>query len=157
MEEEELKKILGKAGKWLAVRDRCERELRQKLRDWEVPAENLEPLTDQLKSLGFIDDERFAMSFVSGHLKMKGWGKNKIKSALFQKGISESLINKSLLEFENEDWKEALDKAIAKAYRSGHSSVDYQAKQKLVRHLMGKGFSYDEIAARVKSNSGWEE
>ncbi len=157
MEEEELKKILVKAGKWSAVRDRCERELRNKLKDWEVPPDKMESITEKLKSLGFIDDDRFAMGFVSGHLKLKGWGKNKIKSALFQKGIKESLINKALLAFEKEDWKEALDKAIAKAYRSRHSTVDYQAKQKLVRHLMGKGFNYDDIAARVQINPGDKE
>jgi regulatory protein len=78
----------------------------------------------------FLNEERFAKSYVRGKFYIKKWGKNKIKLNLLQKGISEKLILKSFSEINQEDYVKELKLLIEKLQPLGKGLKEYQKNKK---------------------------
>jgi regulatory protein len=140
----------AKASNWCSRQERCMSDFKTKCYQWSVPEEFRDRLRQELIEAQLIDDERFARSFISGHLRIKGWGASKIRAALSQKGISGELVTPLLSEMEGEEWDGALKKALEKALRNGHKLSDKNHTIKLVKHLMSKGFAYEEVRKVIK-------
>lgn len=94
---------------------------------------------DTLCSYGYISDKYYAEMFVKSKQEQKG--KMYIKSALKQKGVSDSIIKEVLEDFESdEDCILVLANKFLK-----NKKDDGKLKEKLYRHLLGKGFEYGEV------------
>ena len=101
-----------------------------------------EPAIDYLIERGIVDDSRYAARLTES-LSQKNIGANKIKEKLYAKGFSSQTINDciSALETSDEDY---FDKAlILKIRKFGEAPIEeLKLKQKALRHLIAKGFSY---------------
>ena len=101
-----------------------------------------EPAIDYLIERGIVDDSRYAGRLTES-LSQKNIGANKIKEKLYAKGFSSQTINDciSALETSDEDY---FDKAlILKIRKFGEAPIEeLKLKQKALRHLIAKGFSY---------------
>src|SRR5512146_1149264 len=53
---------------------------------------------DQLKEKGFLDDYQFGKQYAEEKIRLKSWGRNKLKAELIKKGISHAVIDKILKE-----------------------------------------------------------
>jgi regulatory protein len=97
-----------------------------------------------------VDDLRYAKRLTIGFADKK-IGPNKIKEKLYAKGFTSQVINECIeaLETTEEDY---FDKAlILKIRKFGEEPIeDIKLKQKALRHLISKGFSY-AIANKVVS------
>jgi regulatory protein len=99
-----------------------------------------------LKEKGFIDDKVFADHFIDEKLKKKRWGRNKIKSALFSKDISQSIINESFssLDEGETDFELAFELAQKKLNQLIKRKTDPKKYyQKISTFLISKGIEYD--------------
>ena len=136
-----MSELLQKIGRYCAYQDRCFSEVRTKLRALECPEEDVDPIIDKLVKGGFIDEARFAQSFVRGKFKIKGWGKVKIRSHLKAKFIPEAFIQQAFKsEIKQKDYLNRLQQEIDKKVSSPKLLADFEEKQKLVRYLMQKGY-----------------
>ena len=63
-------------------RERCTSEVREKMRALKLDEEVKDRLLEDLKELGVFDDKRYIEAFINGKVRIKRWGKNKIKAAL---------------------------------------------------------------------------
>ena len=101
-----------------------------------------EPAIDYLIERGIVDDSRYAGRLTES-LSQKNIGANKIKEKLYAKGFSSQTINDciSALETSDEDY---FDKALTlKIRKFGEAPIEeLKLKQKALRHLIAKGFSY---------------
>ena len=101
-----------------------------------------EPAIDYLIERGIVDDSRYAARLTES-LSQKNIGANKIKEKLYAKGFSSQTINDciSALETSDEDY---FDKALTlKIRKFGEAPIEeLKLKQKALRHLIAKGFSY---------------
>lgn len=99
-----------------------------------------------------VNDLRFAKRLTLSYAE-KNIGPNKIKEKLYSKGFSSSVINDCVSELETSD-EEYFDKAlILKVRKFGEEPIeDIKLKQKALRHLISKGFSYS-IANKAISHS----
>jgi SOS response regulatory protein OraA/RecX len=95
-----------------------------------------------LKENRFVDDERFVESFVRSKVKAS-WGRQKIVAALRAKRIPSALIEQYCAQIPAEDYQEQLRSAIEKWQRL-HPNVEH-AREKLIRHLLTKGYGMGEI------------
>ena len=94
---------------------------------------------DTLCEYGYISDKYYAEMFVKSKQEQKG--KMYLKNALKQKGVSDSIINEVLENFESdEDCIMLLANKFLK-----NKKDDGKLKEKLYRHLLGKGFEYGEV------------
>ena len=130
-----------KIRRFCEYQDRCEAEVRRKMAQLLVPAGERDSLMEQLKEERFVDDKRFAESFMRGKMNQKRWGRVKIRIELQQHGISASVISKVMSEMDETRYGENLRYLVEKWRRENPDGE----RAKMVRHLMGKGYTADEI------------
>ena len=65
-----------------AIQDRCQWEVKKKMKEWGISDEIIENILTDLILEKFVDEQRFAESFCRGKFKIKRWGKIKIKNEL---------------------------------------------------------------------------
>jgi regulatory protein len=136
--------IITKLERYCAYQDRCAQEVLTKLRSLQVEEKEAQQILRLLKNDGFVDDERYAQSYIRGKVGLKQWGKQKIRMSLLQKGIPKELINKYLEHITPQQYTDNLQAAVRK-WTQSHGPVTQENITKLYRHLMAKGYTYEEI------------
>ncbi len=162
--EEQIKKIVSQdkflklfdlVSKFLAVRPRTEKEIRdylsKKIAQKEAinfsqasqsPA--LESIILKLKKYNYINDVEFAKWFISSRLKTRPKSISFIKMELSKKGIKrehyEDLFQNS------QDETQIAKKAIEKKIKRWENLPPVDFKKKFFNYLLTRGFSYETIA-----------
>jgi len=147
------KAALMKAEHYCAYQERAQQEIRNKLYDWGLHAADVENIISELISTNFLNEERFAMAYVSGKFNIKRWGKIKIKQGLKLRKIPDRMIAKALNSINYDDYLQAVLDAAEKKLRTITEKDAYKRKHKLVTYLMGKGFESDVILSVLKDNN----
>lgn len=151
IEQNILYHIKQRALSFLARRFHSERELLIKLKSKSYEERLINIVLNELREKSFINDQVFANHFIEEKLKKKRWGKNKIKAALFSKGVSASIIDEVLKSFDSEiDQHEAALGLAQKKFEKLklRESDDRKLKQKLISFLLSRGFDY-EVSSEV--------
>ncbi|HKK82055.1 MAG TPA: regulatory protein RecX, partial [Prolixibacteraceae bacterium] len=84
----ETKKALSKCMALCSKSEKCISDIRKKLSNWQLPEEETQQVIDNLIDEKFIDEQRFAESFMRDKFRFNHWGKIKIIYHLKAKGIS---------------------------------------------------------------------
>jgi len=134
--------------KFCAYQDRSVYETRLKIRSLKNPEINENQLIEDLIADKFLNDSRFANTFVQGKMNAKGWGIAKIKQGLIQKGVPESIIKEALQEIDETKYLDNLRKELVKWKKV--NDLNPQTKPKLIRFLFSKGYSYDQIINEIE-------
>ena len=114
--------------------------MRDKLYEWGLHKQDVEPILSQIISEGFINEERFAIAYAGGKFRINHWGKIKIRLALKQKNISEYCINKALKEINNSDYHKTLEKSITDYSKKVSEKNPLKKNYKIAQHIISKGF-----------------
>jgi len=122
-------------------------ELRIKLRQKKYGQDLIQTTLDELISNHYLDDMKFAEMFSDEKLRLKFWGKTKLKSELMKKGISSGIIS-VILEEKFLGLSEELENAsqlVKKKYNQlKNRNMEHQKLVKrLYAFLISKGYSYD--------------
>ena len=141
--------IKQKIVNYCVYQDRCHAEVEQKMREFLLIPEAKEEILLYLIKENYLNEERFTRSYVRGKFYIKKWGRNKIKVNLLQKGISEKLIIKAYDEIDERDYQDAIRDFIEKLVPTYKGLKDYQKKQKIIKHLLSKGYEYDLIVNEI--------
>ena len=140
-----IKEATIKLMQYCAYRDRSQKEVQEKLREMRMIPEACEQITIQLMRENFLNEERFARSFVRGKFRIKKWGRIKIKQELKKRDISEPLIKISFTEIDNSDYYSTLKYLAEKKLPLIKESDSYKKKQKLISFLHQKGYEFPII------------
>ncbi|MCB0655774.1 MAG: RecX family transcriptional regulator, partial [Saprospiraceae bacterium] len=81
--------------RYCTLQDRSHLEVRLKLIHLKVYGEDLEAMMTELIQQDFLNEERFARSFVRGKFRMKGWGREKISRELVRHQLSDYVMRKA--------------------------------------------------------------
>ncbi|QKJ88355.1 Regulatory protein RecX [Paramixta manurensis] len=148
-------RLLDRATRILAMRDHSEAEFRRKLtlsferaaayrhEEPEVIApEEIERVVAWCHEHGWLDDVRFAERFVVGRGR-KGYGPQRIRMELGQKGIGREMIEAALDAAET-DWAEQAF-AVAERKFGLPLPTEWKEKAKVQRYLLSKGFFMEDI------------
>ncbi|KYH30241.1 recombination regulator RecX [Clostridium colicanis] len=102
-----------------------------------------------LKKYNFINDEKYAETFIKGKLSCNG--KNKIKYLLLKKGISEDIIQNKLNSIKEDDEKACAFKLAEKKYVSLIKSESNLEKiyKKLGHYLVSRGYDFDVVKSTL--------
>lgn len=131
---------------WCAYQDRCEFDVRKKINSFDLSDEETEQLVAYLKETKFLDDARFLESFVSGKVRIKRWGRNKIKAELFQKKLPSKAISDALKEIDEDlYWGNLISLLDKKINLLTRESDPWKKKQKVIQFLVSKGYELDLI------------
>lgn len=129
--------------------EQCEADLRGKIMRAGLRKEDADGIIDFLRRERFIDDFRFARAFARDKTRFAAWGPAKIRAALMAKRIPSDCIREALAETESSDFEEGLMRAA----RNKARTLDLDSRgdlSKLCRHLMSRGFSYDDFQTALR-------
>lgn len=136
----------------LGQREYSEFELAQRLhRKW-AGIEDIDSLAEELISAlveeNLVSDQRFVESFVRSRVN-RYQGPVKIRAALRDKGVSDSLVSMEL-EARSGEWT---DLAAEWLQRQHHGPIDFDSKKKLYRRLANRGFTHAQVMDAIERNS----
>ena len=132
--------VLDKMAKFCAYQERCVKDVKDKLRTFDIPQEAKDKILEYLLENRFVNDERFAKSFVRGKINQSGWGVNKIRFHLIQKGIDKELIDEVLGQTDEEFYRQRLVDVLKTKAKTVKADSDFEKKRKLAAYAMQKGF-----------------
>jgi regulatory protein len=132
--------VLDKMAKYCAYQERCVKDVRDKLKTFDILEEEKTKILDYLLDNRFVNDERFAKSFVRGKINQSGWGVNKIRFHLIQKGIDKDIIDEALGQTDNEVYRQRLIDILKAKSKTIKAESDFEKKRKLAAYAMQKGF-----------------
>jgi regulatory protein len=129
---------------WCSRRERCSNEVIQRLKRAGADDNLALKILDQLIEEGYVDDDRYAEAFVSGHFKIKGWGRYKIRQALRMHALPNATIEDAIRkEIQPDEYFEVLTRLLI---RKGASKELHPAgRQKIIRYALGRGFESELI------------
>jgi len=132
--------VLDKMAKYCAYQERCVKDVRDKLKTFDISQKEKDEILDYLLDNRFVDNERFAKSFVRGKINQSGWGVNKIRFHLMQKGIDKDIIEETLGQTDEETYRQRLIDILKTKSKTVKAANDFEKKRKLAAYAMQKGF-----------------
>lgn len=139
--------LLAKLERYCAYQERSEAEVRKKMGTLAVPVAMADEIVKELKACDFLNETRFAETYVRSKLKEK-WGKLKIRQGLYQKGIAAEVIQEQMDQIDDDQYIDVVRDTIEKWKRL--NSKDADNRPKLIRHMLSKGFSMDDFMSLLK-------
>jgi regulatory protein len=139
---------LTRALRYLNLRARSKKELRDYLFKKKFETQIIDRVIEKLIELKFLDDKNYGESFMRGRQVYKGKSKYFIKHELKQKGIDGNIIEE-ISESAQDDLKTARD-FIERKRRVYSKLDDNEFKEKMMRLLSSRGFSFDIIIKALK-------
>jgi len=136
---------------YCAYQERCHKEVEQKLYELKMIPEAKEKILLHLMQHNFLNEERYAKSFVRGKFNIKKWGRIKITNELKFKNISTYNIKTALKEIEEEDYYNNLKSVGEKKLRLLKEPNLFKKRNKLATFLISKGYESNLVFEVVKS------
>lgn len=158
LESPGMQKAMERAGRWLALRPRTEKEMAERLIDGGFHPGVVEATVARLKELGLVDDHAFARQWVEERAGRKGVGRSLLVAELRSKGIEPEVADAAVAEA-------GLDEtARARAVAAGHLNkvrglpVARQAAR-IQSVLLRRGFEPEVAEEAIKAvlpPEGWD-
>ena len=142
MEKRELSTAewLDKCEAYCAKSEHCAADVRRKLYEWQAPAEIAEFIEQNLYANDFLNDARFCHAYVHDKVEYQRWGRLKIQAGLRALDLPDSDICAALDSIDESVYFSNLRALIA--------SSKSAPKDKLLRFLAQRGFTYEEIKSQ---------
>ena len=128
-----------------AQAEHCEKEMRDKLKRWDIDESAQDRIIQRLINERYIDDERYARAFVKDKIRYNKWGQRKVQQGLWQKHIAPEIQQRVLDEIDENEYLDVLRPLLRQKRKTIKAQNDYELNQKLVRFAFGRGFTFDII------------
>ena len=135
-----------------AASEQCSHDMEEKLRRWQIAEEGRARIIAHLVEERYVDDERFCRAFVKDKIRYNKWGRRKVEQALFMKRIPPEVSGPVLDAVDDDEYLRVLRPLLASKRRAIRAADDYEARAKLVRFALGRGFPYDLIRQCMKAD-----
>ena len=147
-----INEIVGKRAKKRAMHileqmDRTEHQLREKLAKGEYPQECIDSAVEYVKKYRYLDDDRFASSYVRYH--QEKLSRQQLSVKLSQKGVSKDIIAEALeMEYEADDG-EKIRNLLSKRHFDP-DNTDRQENNKIYQYILRRGFKSSDILKEMR-------
>ena len=155
IEEVLIKRAKLRALHLLEQGDKTKKDLEEKLLKNGYPPEAAEAALAYVESFHYIDDKRYALSYIQNQ---SGWkGRARIQMELRRKGVPQEYIDQAFQEMEEETDTEAVIRELVQKKRRGQGPMDEKEKQRLYGFLLRRGFSTSDILSVLREFSEDDE
>lgn len=142
----DIERAKSRAINYISGKLKTKYEVRLKLKENGFAEDVIDEVLDILEKEEYLNDKVYCEIFIEDKKKLNGYGKNKIKSLLIQKGISKNIFEGFLNEFEyDEEFDNALKMGIKKLELLSNEEDNFKKKQKIINYLVYRGFGFDVI------------
>ena len=137
---------LQKAAAYCSLSEKCEYEVKEKLRTWDVSNTDVAKVIDQLRHDDFINDARYCTYYTRDKFRFNRWGKIKIGMMLRSKQLPEEEITNALAQIDEAEYEEALVVILQTKLKSLTYKYEYEKQGKLFRFAQSRGFEHNIIS-----------
>mgnify|MGYP001306394597 CR=1 FL=1 len=130
---------------YCSLQDRCQWDILKKMNDWKLQKNTQDHILEILITDQYVNEERFSISFCQGKFRIKKWGKNKIKSELKKRNISQYCIDKGLDTINNDEYLKILKTLLKQKKNQTKEKNPFIKKNKIAQYLLQKGFESNLI------------
>lgn len=141
--------LLGRALRWLSVREYTRTELAQRLSAFEEAPNQVQGVLDTLEKKGFLSDVRAAQSLV--HRRQGKLGAARIGQELRNKGVAPELLRDTVEALRATERERA---QAVWAQKFGAAASDRTGQMRQMRFLAARGFAADTIRQVVPRPCG---
>ena len=140
-----------KALRYCAYQERSHQEVKNKLYELGLRSSEVDEMLSYLITEGFLNEERFAKSFVGGKFRVKKWGRIKIVHALESKGLTKNCIRIGLREIDEADYQSTLEELLKSKISELSESNAFIARDKASKYAIQKGYEPDLVWSTLKT------
>lgn len=145
---DQTRKLLSSLQRQCSRREYCSEDIyRKAMLKLSGDADAARELLEALKEEGYVDDLRYAGAFAREKAGISGWGPVKIRFALSAKKIDRATVDAALGEIDESGADARLSRLLENKFKSLES--DPQAKLKLLKFALGRGYEYDRVRSLV--------
>lgn len=143
-ERDELGKATDKALAFLTSRPRSLREVRDRLKEKEIPPATIEAVVARLEGWGYVGDEGFARYWIENRTANQPRGKRLLRQELWRKGVERETVDQVLEEAEIDEGGAAL--ALARKRLGQLRGLDEQTqRRRLGAFLQRRGYDWPTV------------
>jgi regulatory protein len=132
----------------LQRRERSSAELRRLLGERGVPEEDIQATIAHLEDVGELDDARFAHRYAEDKRELAGWGAERIRGALLERGVPPEHIEAALAA---DGPAQQAERAAAMLVRRGETLATERDRARALGHLTRKGYPYEIAHEAIRS------
>lgn len=143
-------KALNRMANLCARREYCVFDIKSKLMRYELGHESIERIIEHLIKEKYIDELRFARSFINDKIRFNKWGRVKIDFVLRQKRIPQDIITEAFLDFSDEDLNASLNDVLNAKWKTIKGNSEQDKRTKLIRFALGRGFEMNHVLAYIE-------
>lgn len=139
--------------KIISSRDYSEHKLREKLREKNHPADEIESAINEIKAKGYLREEVYSEARVKGFMD-RGYSPDYIRQRLAQEHltVTDEEIKAVFTEYRMTP-EDQIDRLIRKKIQ-GKTEFDYAGENKILRYLLSKGHDFGDSKKTMKSIIG---
>jgi regulatory protein len=131
--------------KYCAYQERSQQEVRDKLYSFGMHSGEVEGMVAALIADGFLKEERFAIAYANGKLRISHWGAAKIRQGLAFKKVSEPVIRIALEQISPMEYASVLSRLISKKQKTLHEKNVFKRNYKLAQYCIRQGFESELV------------
>lgn len=145
--------MLNDLTKYCSCSERCLFDVRKKMQAADLSAAAEKRIIDKLLMEKFVDEKRFARSFVHDKFQLNHWGRIKIAYELKARGIQPDDCNEAVETIDEDEYIAVLTDVLTHKKRTvkGHSPQDIFLK--LCRFAVARGFETPLVVSTLKKIS----
>lgn len=140
MKENEKYRAYHLAIEYLSIRMRCTNEIRNYLKKKEIDNNLIEETINKLEKEGYLNDEKFAISYVNDKISLTNEGINKIERELDNFKIDDSLISNALANVRDDILYERINRLISRQVKINTKYSGNMLKMKILNYLINLGY-----------------
>jgi len=137
------KEALSKATEICSHSEKCCFDIVLKCREWNLSREETGEVIEYLLNEKYLDQQRYATSFVNDKFRFNKWGKIKLSYALRQKQVEDECIKVALSGLSEEAYRNVLRELISAKARTLKEQDVWSRRNKLLAFAQSHGFEAD--------------
>jgi len=149
---EDEKIIIEKIQSYCLYQDRCIKEVKNKLYSFKVSSQLVENIVEYLIDNDYVNEERYTKMFIQGKLRIKKWGRIKLKYELRSKGIDIKTINEHINQINEEDYINYFNEFSTSKIKFLKGTKD-QKKRSFINYFTYRGWENNLIYQKLRDIS----
>jgi len=143
------KEIVNKLYRYCAYQERAISDVNKQLDKYNLDEKLKRKIIETLIAEGFLNEERYAQTYMLSKLRNNRWGRIKIIHGLKEKLIDPNIIHKVIEAIDEKEYIEIINSLIEKKEVLLQKEDLFTKKNKLARYIIYKGFESSVVWEQI--------
>tara|TARA_B100001113_G_C21078774_1_gene608928 strand:+ start:711 stop:1178 length:468 start_codon:yes stop_codon:yes gene_type:complete len=144
--------IIEKIQSYCLYQERCVKEVKNKLYSFKISSKLAENIVEYLINNDYLNEERYTKMFVQGKLRIKKWGRIKLRYELKLKGVDTNIIEDNINKINEEEYINYFNEFSTNKIKFLKGSKD-KKKRSFINYFTYRGWENNLIYQKLRDIS----